>query len=189
MHPIRSRSANRLDKYVHSRFLTRLIPSIECSIRFILLRSITLWPRSLLFFFLLLCSMPSIPRIDFLDTTVDDFFKTRNNENASSRFRTLPYERRRTLQLSFEINCSRTIIRLGYLKKKKKKTRYWSMLHAREKNKIHTLVKIAWIFCIILDILHDTSISFWWDYYGINYNVSIRLINLPNKTSSPRISY
>ena len=156
MHPIRSRSANRLDKYVHSRFLTRLIPSIECSIRFILLRSITLWPRSLLFFFLLLCSMPSIPRIDFLDTTVDDFFKTRNNENASSRFRTLPYERRRTLQLSFEINCSRTIIRLGYLKKKKKRRDIDLCFTPVRKIKfilslkLHEYSALYWIFCMIL---------------------------------------
>lgn len=84
--------------------------------------------------------MRSIPRIDFLDTTVDDFFKTRNNENASSQFRALPYEKRRTLQLSFEINCSETIIQLGYEKKRRDIDLRFTLV---KKNKIYTLVKIA----------------------------------------------
>lgn len=41
-------------------------------------------------------------------------------------------------------------------------TRYWSMFHVREETRIHTLVKIAWIFRIILDILRDASISLCW---------------------------
>lgn len=95
--------------------------------------------------------MPSIPRIDFLDTTVDDFFKTRNNENASSQFRTLPYEKRRTLQLSFEINCSETIIRLGYEKKDIDLCfRFVRKIKFILSLKLHEYSALYWIFCMIL---------------------------------------